>query len=79
MASAGFSAAARRHLLLLGAVNTLLLAAGAWLNRLALLNANHADSVFAGPGFAEYVGSLPGEHVTLVLEVADHESWDFSG
>ena len=33
----------------------------------------------AGPGFAQYVGSMPGEHVTLVLEVADHESWDFSG
>ena len=33
----------------------------------------------AGPGFAEYVASMPGEHVTLVLDVADHESWDFSG
>lgn len=33
----------------------------------------------AGPGFAEYIASMPGEHVTLVLEVADHESWDFSG
>lgn len=33
----------------------------------------------AGPGFAEYVASMPGEHVTLMLDVADHESWDFSG
>lgn len=32
-----------------------------------------------GPGFAEYVASMPGEHVTLVLDVAQHESWDFSG
>ena len=62
----GFSAAARRHLLLLGAVNTLLLAAGAWLNRLALLNANHADSVFAGPGFAD---------VTLRQPVLNAMTW----
>ncbi len=33
----------------------------------------------AGPGFAEYIAAMPGEHVTLVLEVGAHESWDFSG
>lgn len=32
-----------------------------------------------GLGFAEYIASMPGEHVTLVLDVTDHESWDFSG
>lgn len=33
----------------------------------------------AGPGFADYIAAVPGEHVTLVLDVVDHESWDFSG
>ena len=31
-----------------------------------------------GPGYGEYVASMPGEHVTLVLDVADIESWDYS-
>ena len=33
----------------------------------------------AGPGFADSVAAMPGEHVTLVLDVADHASWDFFG
>lgn len=33
----------------------------------------------AGPGFGEYIAAMPGEHVTLVLEVDHHESWDYSG
>jgi PPOX class probable F420-dependent enzyme len=31
-----------------------------------------------GSAYGEYVASIPGEHVTLVLTVTSHESWDHS-
>lgn len=31
-----------------------------------------------GPGYGEYIASMPGEHVTLVLHVEHWESWDYS-
>lgn len=31
-----------------------------------------------GPGYGEFVASMPGEHVTLVLDVDRTESWDYS-
>ena len=32
-----------------------------------------------GPAFGEYIASVPGERVVLVLTPTEHESWDFSG
>jgi len=32
----------------------------------------------SGPGYGEFIASMPGEHVPLVLHVDDAESWDFS-
>ncbi len=31
-----------------------------------------------GPGYGEFVASMPGEHVTLVLHIDDVEYWDYS-
>jgi PPOX class probable F420-dependent enzyme len=31
-----------------------------------------------GPGYGDYIASMPGEHVTLVLNVDDVEYWDYS-
>jgi hypothetical protein len=31
-----------------------------------------------GPGYGDFIASMPGEHVTLVLHVDDVESWDYS-
>ena len=32
-----------------------------------------------GPGFGEYVANMPGQHITLVLDIDEHEAWDFAG
>ncbi len=55
----GATRAAQRHLLLLGAAYAVILAVGSWLSRFALLNSNRADSVFAGPGFADVTLRMP--------------------
>lgn len=31
-----------------------------------------------GPGYGDFIASMPGEHVTLVLNVDDVEYWDYS-
>lgn len=31
-----------------------------------------------GPGYGEFIASMPGTHVTLVLDVDDVEFWDYS-
>lgn len=31
-----------------------------------------------GPGYGDYIVSMPGEHVTLVLHVERWEAWDYS-
>ena len=33
----------------------------------------------AGPGMGDYIASIPGDHVTLVLTAETFESWDHSG
>ena len=31
-----------------------------------------------GPGYAEYIANIPGEHVTLVLDPDGRSDWDYS-
>jgi PPOX class probable F420-dependent enzyme len=32
----------------------------------------------AGPGYGDYIVSMPGEHVVLALAIDDWEAWDYS-
>jgi hypothetical protein len=32
-----------------------------------------------GPGYGDYLVSMPGEHVVLALAIDDWEAWDYSG
>jgi PPOX class probable F420-dependent enzyme len=32
----------------------------------------------AGPGMGDYIAAIPGEHLTLVLDIEDTELWDYS-